>query len=146
MDVVVFSVTDRDRMEAALVVRRAVFVDEQHVPIEEEIDDHDRDDPDARHIVVTDGGVPLAAGRFYRRDAETVQIGRMAVLAEHRGRGLGRLMLDALMADARERGYRRASLNAQVHALAFYAKAGFVAHGPPFEECEILHRAMEKPL
>jgi predicted GNAT family N-acyltransferase len=146
VDVVVFSVTDRDRMEAAFVVRRAVFVDEQHVPIEEEIDEHDRTDPAARHVVILDEGAPIAAGRYYLRDGETVQIGRMAVLAEHRGRGLGRRMLDALMADARERGCARASLNAQVHALAFYERAGFIAHGPLFEECEIVHRAMERAL
>lgn len=146
VDVEVFSVTDRARMEAALAVRFPVFVDEQRVPADEEVDAHDRDDPHARHVLVRDGGVPVAAGRYYRVDDTTVQIGRMAVLASARGRGIGRLMLDALVADARERGYTRASLNAQVHALGFYEKAGFTAYGPTFEECAIVHRAMDRSL
>jgi predicted GNAT family N-acyltransferase len=146
MDVEVFPVTDRERMDAALAVRFPVFVDEQRVPAEEEVDAHDRDDPHARHVLVRDGATAVAAGRYYRIDAVTVQIGRMAVLAEARGRGVGRLMLDALLADARERGYARASLNAQVHALAFYEKAGFRAYGPTFEECAIVHQAMDRAL
>ncbi len=151
MDVEVFSVTDRARMDEALAVRFPVFVDEQNVPAEEEVDDHDRDDPFARHCIVRaalDGEAlrAIAAGRYYRRDERTVQIGRMAVLRSARGRGLGRAVLDALLADARAQGYARASLNAQDHALAFYEKAGFVAHGPAFDECGIVHRAMDRDL
>jgi predicted GNAT family N-acyltransferase len=146
MDVEVFTVADRARMDDALALRFAVFVDEQHVPADEEIDAHDRDDPDARHALVREAGIVFAAGRFYRKDERTVQIGRMAVAAGERGRGLGRVLLNALLAEARAVGYTRASLNAQVHAAAFYRKAGFAPVGATFHECAILHQAMERDL
>jgi predicted GNAT family N-acyltransferase len=148
MEVEVFSVDDRARLDDALAVRFAVFVDEQRVPADEEVDEHDRDDPDARHALVreTSGAGAIAAGRSYRKDARTVQIGRMAVAASHRGRGVGRLVLDALLADARARGFTRASLNAQVHAQSFYRNAGFTPVGPTFLECEIVHQAMDRDL
>jgi predicted GNAT family N-acyltransferase len=149
MDVEVFGVTDAARMKEALAIRFAVFVDEQAVPADEEIDEHDRSDPHARHALVRDAHgdrAGIAAGRYYRRDARTAQIGRMAVAAAQRGRGVGRVVLDALLADARANGYVRASLNAQVHAAAFYLKAGFQPVGPTFHECDILHQAMERDL
>jgi predicted GNAT family N-acyltransferase len=130
-------------MKAAFSVRFPVFVDEQHVPAEEEVDEHDRTDGDARHALVRSDGEPVAAGRYYRTDGNTAQVGRMAVLASHRGRGLGRLLLDALIADARARGFTRIALHAQDHAVAFYANAGFAAFGATFMECDILHQPME---
>src|ERR1700691_4526265 len=87
-----FDVRDGDRMAAARSVRFAVFVDEQHVPAEEEIDEHDRTDADARHALIRDGDVPVAAGRYFRIGT-TAQVGRMAVLARYRGRRGGSLLL-----------------------------------------------------
>jgi predicted GNAT family N-acyltransferase len=146
MVVEIFPVADRARMDEALAVRFAVFVGEQHVPADEEIDEHDRTDGLARHALVRDAGRVIAAGRYYRRDATTVQIGRMAVAADHRRTGVGRRLLDALLADARDQGYTRASLHAQVHALSFYRAAGFTPAGPTFLECAIVHQAMERAL
>jgi predicted GNAT family N-acyltransferase len=142
MQVELFDIHDTERMAAAFSVRVPVFVDEQHVPAEEEIDEHDRADPEARHALVRDGTVPVAAGRYFRIGT-TAQVGRMAVLAAHRGRGIGRLVLDALVGDARARGYARVALNAQDHAVAFYAKAGFTPFGETLVECDILHQPME---
>jgi predicted GNAT family N-acyltransferase len=133
-------------MRAAQVVRFVVFVDEQHVPAEEEIDEHDRTDGDARHALIRDGGKPIAAGRYYRIEGATAQVGRMAVLADYRGRHIGRQLLDALVDDARRRGFARVALNAQDHAVAFYAKAGFTPFGETLLECEILHQPMELAL
>jgi predicted GNAT family N-acyltransferase len=74
MDVEVFTVGDRARLAEALAVRFAVFVDEQRVPADEEVDEHDRTDPDARHALVRDAPASpaIAAGRSYRKDAHTV--------------------------------------------------------------------------
>jgi predicted GNAT family N-acyltransferase len=142
MQVELFDVHDSGRMAAAFAVRVPVFVGEQHVPAEEEIDEHDRSDADARHALVRDGAVPVAAGRYFRIGT-TAQVGRMAVLAAYRGRGIGRLVLDALVDDARARGFARVALNAQDHAVAFYAKAGFTPFGETLVECDILHQPME---
>ncbi len=143
MLVELFDITDSDRMAAAFAVRFPVFVEEQNVPAEEEIDEHDRTDADARHALVCDGETPVAAGRYYRLEQSTAQVGRMAVLRAYRVRGVGRLVLDALVDDARRRGFARVALNAQDHAVAFYAKAGFTPFGDTLVECEILHQPME---
>jgi predicted GNAT family N-acyltransferase len=141
-----FDITDRARMDAALGVRFTVFVDEQHVPADDEIDAHDRSDPAARHALLRDGERAVAAGRYYAAADGAAQIGRMAVLAEYRRHGLGRRILDALVDDARSRGFTRAALNAQVHAAAFYAAAGFAPFGATLVECDILHQPMERVL
>ena len=143
MQVELFDIHDADRMAAAFAVRVPVFVDEQHVPADEEIDEHDRTDTDARHALVRDGDTPVAAGRYYRIDGTTAQVGRMAVLAGYRGRRIGRQLLDALIEDARARGFARVALNAQDHAVAFYLKAGFSPFGETLVECDILHQPME---
>jgi predicted GNAT family N-acyltransferase len=146
MQVELFDISDGERMKAAFSVRFRVFVDEQAVPAEEEVDEHDRTDTEARHVLVRDGSEPVGAGRYYRIDGDTAQVGRMAVLATYRGRGVGRQMLDALVADARDRGYVRVALNAQDHAVEFYAKAGFTPFGATLLECDILHQPMERAL
>jgi predicted GNAT family N-acyltransferase len=142
-----FGVDDRARLETAFAVRVPVFVGEQHVPADEEIDDHDRTDPQARHAIVRDEtGLPVAAGRYYVLAPDSVQIGRMAVVLAFRRRGVGRRLLDALIDDARARGFRRAVLHAQDHAVGFYAKAGFTPFGATFVECGIVHQPMDRPL
>lgn len=147
MRVQLFGVDDRAALAAALELRFSVFVVEQRVPAAEEIDEHDRSDAAARHALIRDeSGTVLATGRYFRLDERSVQIGRMAVRAEDRGRGVGRALLDALAADARARGYRRAALNAQDHAVGFYAKAGFTPFGAALVECDIVHQPMEKDL
>lgn len=147
MIVELFGADDAERMRAALAVRFIVFVDEQHVPAEEEVDVHDRAGSHARHALVraTDGS-PLAAGRYFPLDEGRVQVGRMAVLRAERGRGIGRRLLDALVDDARARGFAQVVLNAQDHAVGFYAKAGFTPFGATLVECEILHQPMERAL
>ncbi|MEO6914030.1 MAG: GNAT family N-acetyltransferase [Candidatus Baltobacteraceae bacterium] len=146
MKVELFSVTDAPRMRCAIEVRTEVFVIEQAVPAELEIDDHDRTDLDAVHILLTEGSQTFAAGRFYRNEFGDAQIGRMAVRKSARGRGLGRLMLEALVSEARAQGYRRVSLHAQVHAIDFYRKAGFSESGDYFEDAGIEHQEMSKQL
>jgi predicted GNAT family N-acyltransferase len=147
MTVELFGADDRGRMDAALAVRFTVFVDEQHVPAEEEVDAHDRPGSAARHALVRDArGTPIAAGRYFPLDAARIQIGRMAVLPAERGRGTGRRLLDALIGDARARGFTHAVLNAQDHAVTFYGKAGFTSFGATLVECNILHQPMERSL
>jgi predicted GNAT family N-acyltransferase len=116
--------------EQLRAVRRAVFIEEQKVPEELEWDDADER---SYHVLAT------ASGRL-KLDC---QIGRMAVLREWRGRGVGDAILRALLALAQKEGCGTVRLHAQTHALAFYEKHGFTATEGEFEEAGIPHRAME---
>ncbi len=137
-------------MRAALAIRQAVFVGEQGVPPEEEIDVHDRTDPATVHALALDPSAEeaaaLGAGRFYVLDPQTVQIGRMAVRANARGRGVGNALLAALVAEAKQRGFRRAHLHAQTHAAEFYRKAGFHDDGALMWDAGIEHQPMSRVL
>ena len=91
--------------------------------------------PEVRFFVMREGGNPIGMGAFKRIDAGHAEIKSMHVLAEHRGRGLSRRMLDHLVAEAARDGYRRLSLETGVQptfvaARALYAKAGFTECGP----------------
>jgi predicted GNAT family N-acyltransferase len=122
------------------VVRETVFVAEQGVPLELEWDDLD---PRCRHVLARDAqDRPIGTGRLTPEH----KIGRMAVLAEWRGRGVGDALLVALMDQARALGWTEVSLHAQVSAEAFYARHGFVAEGERFDEAGIVHQTMRLAL
>ncbi len=130
-------------MSRALAIRLRVFVEEQGVPPDEEVDAHDRDDSGAVHALALDeAGRATGAGRYYVAEPGTAQIGRMAVLAEARGLGVGQALLTALVAEARRRGLARAHLHAQFHAREFYAKQGFADDGETLWDAGILHQPM----
>lgn len=126
-----------DLGQAALGIRLNVFVAEQGVPEEYELDDLD---PVSLHAVIDIDGRPAATGRL----CPDGRIGRMAVLKAFRGMGLGGKILQALIQEASRRGHRETYLHAQLHALAFYGRYGFVADGPPFDEAGITHRLMHR--
>jgi ElaA protein len=141
--------TDARRLEEALAIRLRVFVDEQSVPLELEIDEHDRSDPATVHVLVRESGgakSALGTGRFYILGENEVQIGRMAVLPEARGRGAGAAILAALTAEAAGRGFRVARLDAQTQATEFYRKFGFADDGERHWDAGILHQPMSRAL
>lgn len=123
-----------------LRVRLMVFVAEQKVPKDEEVD---ADDPRAEHFVARDPGRMVLATARILPDG---RIGRLAVLKPWRGRGIGRQVLEAVLAYAKEMGLPEVSLHAQCHARGFYEQAGFEAEGPEFDECGIRHILMKKRL
>jgi predicted GNAT family N-acyltransferase len=125
--------------EEAQRVRFTVFVDEQRVPAELEMDEHDAVSIHALAYTKI-GGTPRAVGTG--RLLPDGHIGRMAVLKEWRGRGVGRELLRALMQRARERGDREVVLAAQVQAMPFYAAEGFKPEGPVYVEAGIDHQDM----
>ncbi|MFM7120342.1 MAG: GNAT family N-acetyltransferase [Gammaproteobacteria bacterium] len=121
-------------------VREIVFIDEQQVPREEEWDGQD---DSARHFLATEpNGLACGCARLL----PTGQIGRMAVLADMRGHGIGMCLLQAALRAAHAAGMTRVFLHAQTHALEFYRKAGFMAHGDAFMEAGIPHREMVRDL
>jgi predicted GNAT family N-acyltransferase len=130
-------------MERAWAIRRRVFIEEQNVPEELEMDD---DDSHALHALATLDGVAIGCGRMLEHGAREVKIGRMAVLPEFRKTGVGAHILRFLVDLARERGFRKAILHAQLTAEGFYLKEGFNPVGGVFDEAGIAHRKMERDL
>ena len=120
-------------------IRFIVFVDEQHVPAELEMDENDAVSIHAL-AYVGKGASNHAVGTG--RLLPDGHIGRMAVLREWRGRGVGRELLRALMQRARQRGDKEVVLSSQVHAMGFYASEGFVPEGPVYLEAGIDHQDM----
>jgi predicted GNAT family N-acyltransferase len=121
-------------------IREAVFVGEQGVPPELEHDEHDST---ALHLLAyVDASQAVATARMIRGG----HIGRMAVLAPWRGRGIGSALLRELVRAAVAAGYRQVYLNAQCRAEDFYRRFGFVAEGPVFEDAGIPHRRMVRTL
>ncbi len=131
------------QMAQAWTIRRRVFIEEQHVPEEIELDE---DDARAFHALARLGTRAVGCGRFVALGDDEIKIGRMAVLRELRGRDIGRAILNFLMDEARRQGFRRAVLHAQLSAEGFYLKHGFEPRGEVFEEAGIPHRKMERPL
>lgn len=117
-------------------IREPVFVEEQGVPLEMEWDD---DDILAYHLIALDSAQrPIGTARLLG----TGQIGRMAVVPEWRGRGVGAALLSHLLERAGATGQGKLFLHAQIDAEGFYAKAGFTAVGKVFYEADIPHRKM----
>lgn len=120
-------------------VRRAVFIVEQGIPEEEEWDDADAG---AGHWVALLDGEAVGCARMTPEG----KIGRMAVLAPYRGKGIGAALLQACVAYALDRRFTSVKLSAQQHALSFYEKQGFTAMGEPHIEVDIPHQWMQKIL
>ena len=144
-----------DDLDAVYALRHEVFVVGQDVP-----EDLERDDLDAGadHAVALLDGAVVGTGRLVdgRIDEQGLleagtagavgTIGRMAVAAGARGTGVGRALLDLLVRRAHERGLPAVELHAQLHARAFYERAGFVAFGQIYLEAGIEHLGMRREL
>jgi len=117
-------------------IREKVFTDEQNVPRDLDLDG--LDDEAIHFIALNEAGRALGTARLLH----TGQIGRMAVLADQRGRGIGRQLLEAAIAEASRLGLSRVFLHAQRHAEEFYRKSGFLPVGVQFLEAGIPHIEM----
>lgn len=136
----------RHAMAELHAIRETVFVHEQQVPAELE---RDALDPSCLHVVArTLAGEAIGTGRLVPPAApgEPAKIGRMAVLAGWRQRGVGAAMLLALLRLARQRGWYEVVLNAQASAIDFYLQHDFVPRGARFMEAGIEHQAMQRTL
>ncbi len=121
-------------------IRFKVFVEEQGVPRDIELDERD---PACVHALAFDErGTAVGTGRLL----PDAHIGRMAVLGEWRRHGVGTMVLNKLIEKAKERGHKEALLSAQVQALGFYRRHGFQAVGGVYEEAGIPHQDMRRAL
>jgi predicted GNAT family N-acyltransferase len=140
-------VQDVAALRAALQLRHVVFVQEQRVPEDLEVDEHDAlGASDVVQVLATLEAVPLATGRLRCLDATTGKLERVAVLAAFRGRGVGRALVRHLEELARGRGLGQLRLSAQISACGFWDRLGYRTRGEPFLEAGIEHVTMHKAL
>jgi predicted GNAT family N-acyltransferase len=122
----------------AFAIRKRVFVREQGVPDEIELD---RDDKLALHFLAFKEGKAVGTARVVMR-RRSAKIGRMAVLKTHRGRGIGTKLLKRAIVIAKKQGAQQIYLHAQVPVIGFYEALAFRCVGPVFDEAGIPHRKM----
>lgn len=113
-------------------IRFEVFVDEQNVPPELEIDGLD---PECLHALAFAEGTPIGTGRLLKDG----HIGRVAVLASYRNQGIGTLIMKSLVDAARNRSFQSVILSSQAQAIPFYEQLGFLTQGPIYQEAGIDH-------
>lgn len=138
---VVIAKTDKQK-EDAFYIRRKVFIEEQNVPPDEEIDEYENE---STHFVLYDGTSPVGAGRF--RDLNGYgKIERICVLPEYRGKGAGKQIMEFIHEYAQSQHYKKLKLNAQEHAIPFYENIGYSVVSETFLDAGIPHKTMEKSL
>ncbi|WP_226780371.1 GNAT family N-acetyltransferase [Oceaniglobus trochenteri] len=129
-----------DDIAACHALRRSVFIEEQGVSEADELDDLDGV---ALHLLARVDDLPVGSARLLPK-GEVGKIGRVCVLPSHRGTGLGAALIRAALDELRRQpGIRIARLGAQVHAIGFYERLGFTAHGPVYDDAGIDHRDMD---
>lgn len=121
-------------------IRFAIFVGEQNVPPGIELDDKDAECVHA--VAFDDAGKAIGTGRLLPDG----HIGRMAVVQDWRRRGIGALLLNALIEEARKQGHKEVVLSAQLQAAEFYREQGFEAEGKVYQDAGILHQDMRRKL
>lgn len=136
-------VENEDEMAGAVSVRMRIFVVEQQIPAEEELDE---EDATATHAVAIHQEQVVGTGRLIYRGESTAQIGRMAVDQQFRRQGVGGLILQCLEEEARSQGIGQCILHAQEYVKSFYAGHGYQERGDVFLEANIRHVEMYKEL
>ena len=129
----------KSNIEDICAIRYEVFVDEQNVPEELEIDGLDGE---AKHVLAFVDGVPIGTGRIL----DDGHIGRVAVLKDYRGFGIGKLIMKELIKWAQDITLKKVWLSSQLHAHSFYLDLGFVCVGDIYKEAGIDHIKMYRVL
>lgn len=125
-------------MAAVLDIRAKVFIEEQGVS---EADERDGLDGSAIHLIAFQEGIAVGTARLLVH-GDTGKIGRVAVLQDQRGTGLGKALILAALKDLRTEGLVQAKLGSQTHAIGFYESLGFTVTGPEYMDAGIPHRDM----
>jgi len=133
-------VNNQTQLEDAFSVRKKVFVEEQHVPMEEEIDQFE---DSSTHFVLYDDSTPCGAGRFRLLDG-VGKVERICVLRSYRGTGAGKKIMEAIEEYASSRKIASLKLNAQTQAIPFYEKLGYEVVSDEFLDAGIPHKTMKK--
>lgn len=127
--------------EDVIKIRDEVFVEEQQFKEEyDSIDNH------CTYLVICESDKPIATCRYYKKSDDTYAIGRIAVIRDRRGRGIGRLIVEEAEAHIKKEGGRFATLSAQLRVREFYEKMGYTAQGQTYYEEYCEHIRMMKKL
>lgn len=146
MNFKVFFIKDQQDINKAYEIRRKVFIEEQKVPEEIELDEYDTH-VNTRHVLLlTKDGQAVGTARFRPYREGMLKIERVAVLPLTRGGGAGRILLEAIAQEAQKAGYQSIKLGAQLHAKGFYERLGYQAQGEIYQEAGIEHIDMIKNL
>ncbi|RLQ97155.1 GNAT family N-acetyltransferase [Falsibacillus albus] len=132
---------DQELMQA-FSVRRKVFIDEQKVPAEEEIDQFEQS---CTHFLLLEDDNPIGAGRFRIIDGKG-KVERICVLNQFRGNGAGKLIMDKIEEYAKDGSVEYLKLNAQTHAIPFYERLGYEVISEEFLDAGIPHKSMQKQI
>ena len=125
--------------QEAFQIRKRVFIEEQGVPEEMELDEFDLL---SQHALAYVNTLCVGTARLVKANSHQAQIGRMAVLSPYRKQGIGRALLTRFICLAKEAGTQILTLHAQLDAIPFYEKFDFIAEGPTYTEAGIPHRNM----
>lgn len=140
-------VTTKEQLEACFGIRMKVFVMEQKVPRDIELDEYDESPQACRHFLIRDGAKPVATGRWKVLEEGTAKLQRIAVLAEYRSQGAGRMVVETMEKDAKGQGMTAVVLDGQCTAEGFYRRLGYRTESTePFLDAGILHVRMKKEL
>ena len=135
-------VENQKELDDAYSVRKIVFIHEQNVPAEEEIDQHEGE---STHFVMYKNESPIGAGRFRVLDGYG-KVERICVLKEARKSGAGKAIMDEIEKFAFTNGLHKLKLNAQTHAIPFYSGLGYEVVSEEFMDAGIPHKTMVKEL
>lgn len=135
-------VENEQELQDSYFVRKTVFVEEQNVSVEEEIDEHEES---ATHFVLYNSATPIGAGRFRMLDG-IGKVERICVLKDYRGTGAGKVVMNGIEQFACNQGIESLKLNAQTHAIPFYSKLGYEVVSEEFLDAGIPHKTMKKTL
>lgn len=134
-------IVTNQQLDDAFFVRKAVFIDEQQVAVEEEIDEYE--DCSVHFVLYNDQNQPVGAGRFRELDGYG-KVERICVLPTYRQSGAGHNIMKAIEEYASQHGVQKLKLNAQTHAIPFYEKLGYHIISEEFLDAGIPHRTMVK--
>ena len=137
-------VKNKEQFNIAYKIRLEVFVKEQKVPIEMELDEEDKK---ATHLILLKNDKPIGCGRIiFYSDNKNASLGRIAIIKSERKKGYGKILCERLINICREKQIEKITIHAQYDAVEFYKKLGFIKKGKTFMEAGIKHIKMEKYL
>lgn len=147
MNITIEKIQDKVKLKQSFAIRLKVFVEEQQVPADAELDEYDLLQSDAVHFLATANGKPVGTIRMTAYDHKTAKLQRLAVLEEFRTCHVGSALVSALEQEAKQAGFGAVLLDGQIQARRFYEKQGYTAVSEEIiYDCDIPHIRMRKEL